>query len=117
MPPEATAPPGPVTRSPTVDPVQEIRFAVVIYGGVSLAVYIYGIAQEMLRMVRATAAAASSTAPLVEAPRSSERIYRKLGQIIGDLSRTPAQLHASLTDADPILTRFVIDILSGTSAG
>jgi len=117
MPPEAIAPPGPVTRSPTVDPVQEIRFAVVIYGGVSLAVYIYGIAQEMLRMVRATAAAASSTAPLVEAPRSSERIYRKLGQIIGDLSRTPAQLHASLTDADPILTRFVIDILSGTSAG
>jgi patatin-related protein len=118
MPPEVTAPPGPATRGPTVDPVQEVRFAVVIYGGVSLAVYINGIAQEMLRMVRATAAAApSSTAALVEAPRSTERVYRKLGQIIGDLSRTPAQVHASLADDDPILTRFVIDILSGTSAG
>src|SRR6478672_12679938 len=104
MPRDVPAPPGPTTRAPTVDPVQEVRFAVVIYGGVSLAVYIYGIAQEMLRMVRATAAAApSSTAPLVEAPRSSERVYRKLGQIIGDLSRTPAQVHASLTDDDPIL--------------
>ena len=118
MPPEATTAPGPLTNGPTVDPVQEVRFAVVIYGGVSLAVYIYGIAQEMLRMVHATAAASpASTAPLVEAPRSTERIYRKLGQIIGDLSRTPAQLHASLADSDPILTRFVIDILSGTSAG
>jgi len=118
MPLEATAPAEPPARLPTVDPVQEVRFAVVIYGGVSLAVYINGIAQEMLRMVRATAAASpSSTAPLVEAPRSSEKVYRQLGQILGDLSRTPAQMHASLTDGDPILTRFVIDILSGTSAG
>ena len=44
------------TPAPLVDPAQEIRFAIVIYGGVSLAVYINGVAQEMLRMVRATAA-------------------------------------------------------------
>jgi hypothetical protein len=36
-------------------PEQEFRFAVVLYGGVSLAIYINGVAQELLRMVRATA--------------------------------------------------------------
>ena len=35
---------------------REIRFGVVMYGGVSLAIYMNGIAQELLRMVRATAA-------------------------------------------------------------
>ena len=68
---------------PAVDPVQEIRFAVVIYGGVSLAIYINGVAQEMLRMVRATAPESpSSTAPLLTTPVSSEKVYRKLGQIL-----------------------------------
>ena len=34
---------------------QEVRFAVVMYGGVSLAVYINGVVQELLHLVRATA--------------------------------------------------------------
>jgi hypothetical protein len=34
---------------------KEIRFAVVMYGGGSLAIYINGIAQELLKMVRSTA--------------------------------------------------------------
>jgi patatin-related protein len=33
---------------------QEIRFAVVLYGGVSLAIYINGVVQELLRLVRST---------------------------------------------------------------
>ena len=37
---------------PRTQYTQEIRFAVVMYGGVSLAIYINGIAQELLRMVR-----------------------------------------------------------------
>ena len=32
--------------APAVDYKQEVRFAVVMYGGVSLAIYINGIAQE-----------------------------------------------------------------------
>src|SRR5258708_28726365 len=36
------------TSSPQVEYTQEVRFAVVMYGGVSLAIYINGIAQEML---------------------------------------------------------------------
>jgi hypothetical protein len=34
-------------------PPQEIRFAVVLYGGVSMAIYINGVVQELLRLVRA----------------------------------------------------------------
>ena len=34
--------------------IKEVRFAVVMYGGVSLAIYINGIAQELLRLVRST---------------------------------------------------------------
>ena len=46
--------------APTVDYKQEVRFAVVMYGGVSLAIYINGVAQEMLRWVRSTARSADA---------------------------------------------------------
>jgi hypothetical protein len=39
---------------PSLIPEREIRFAVVIYGGVSLAIYINSVMQEMLYMVRST---------------------------------------------------------------
>src|SRR6266705_551909 len=50
----------PPTTKPKTDPKdlgveREIRFAVVMYGGVSLAIYINGVTQELLNMVRATA--------------------------------------------------------------
>jgi len=35
-----------------MDVEREVRFAVVMYGGVSLAIYINGVAQELLDMVR-----------------------------------------------------------------
>ena len=44
--------------SPDAEYTKEIRFAIVMYGGVSLAIYINGIAQELLRLVRATSKAA-----------------------------------------------------------
>jgi patatin-related protein len=81
---------------------REIRFAVVMYGGVSLAIYMNGIAQELLRMVRATAPADGD--PLSGRFRwqpaelsGTERIYREL--------------------AGRLKARFVVDIISGTSAG
>ena len=37
------------------DAEQEVRFALVLYGGVSLAIYMYGIAEEFLHLVRSTA--------------------------------------------------------------
>jgi patatin-related protein len=82
---------------------REIRFAVVMYGGVSLAVYMNGIAQELLRMVRATAPegdpADGKFRWRIDDPAldGTERVYRRLG----------GQLKA----------RFIVDIISGTSAG
>ena len=100
-------------------PTQEMRFALVLYGGVSLAIYISGVVQEFLHLVRATAPSApppTGKTALVPAEqlKSTEKIYRELGQ----LARFGAQVEAGeTTPRDPILTRFVVDILSGSSAG
>ncbi|MBI3170555.1 MAG: patatin-like protein [Chloroflexi bacterium] len=85
-----------VEQAPEIE--RETRFAVVMYGGISLAIYIHGVAQELYHMVRATARKKDG-AYLIPAKklRSTEPIYRKLGEALK--------------------TRFVVDILSGTSAG
>lgn len=95
---------------------QEVRFAVVMYGGVSLAIYINGIAQELLRLVRSTAREQKPSF------NGTERIYRKVSYLLADESLTMADLEqlTSETAADTANlppTRFLVDILSGTSAG
>ena len=107
---------------PEFDPEQEVRFAVVMYGGVSLAIYINGVAQELYRLVRSTAPAheyAENKKVKGVPPRlyltdaalnSSERVYRDLAK------RIPAGRHEA-EDSGKVRTRFVVDILSGTSAG
>jgi patatin-related protein len=97
---------------PEFDYTKEIRFAVVMYGGVSLAIYINGIAQEMLRLVRATALAGKDGKPLsYDELDSSEQVYRKLAYVLAGKSPEEAETNAT------IQTRFVVDIISGTSAG
>ena len=91
-----------IVAQSSYDPEQEIRFAVVLYGGVSLAIYINGVAQELLRMVRSTADLGTETLT------GTEKIYRELGQKLGLGSKKPE---------GRIRTRFIVDILSGTSAG
>ena len=82
--------------SPLVDYTREVRFAVVMYGGVSLAIYINGIAQELLRWARSTAKHSTRDVALIpsnpsrepiasgNAPTLSgtERVYRKLSYIL-----------------------------------
>lgn len=75
---------------------KEVRFAVVMYGGVSLAIYINGVAQELLRLVRATAPTSALTstdvktalparAPEgVKALSGSERVYRKVSYLLSN---------------------------------
>ncbi len=133
--------------------VHEVRFGIVMYGGVSLAVYINGVAQELLSLVRATAPAlgpadggdtdtpttttsspATTPSPATTSPASTpspasttdeepsellhvrpeqlspvERIYRELGQAMH--GQGPGYL------TQPVRTRFVVDIISGSSAG
>ncbi len=125
--------------SPDVDYTREVRFAVVMYGGVSLAIYINGIAQELLRWARSTAkhsdrdvalipsnpstnANGTDTAPTLS---GTERVYRKLSYILseGGAQRSPdpdetlKRAEEQLAANEPLRTRFIVDILSGTSAG
>ena len=96
-----------------LDVEREIRFAVVMYGGVSLAIYINGVAQELLHMVRATARSASGADAMLFPGKelsASEIIYREIAQYLDQ------QAGLELKD-DLTRTRFVVDILSGTSAG
>lgn len=99
---------------------REVRFAVVIYGGVSLAIYINGIVQEMLRMVRATALPVEKLSKL-------ELVYRKLGCMVaverphrsGALTGDEVDREIQILPEPAVTprTKFVVDILSGTSAG
>ena len=41
-----------VGTQPEYDATSEVRFGLVLYGGVSLAIYINGVVRELLNMVR-----------------------------------------------------------------
>jgi patatin-related protein len=152
---ELSAAPAPPAESLTpaapLDVAQEVRFAVVMYGGVSLAIYINGVAQELLRLVRATAPTARgglTARPLPDAcaspldpsslnacasQRETEWVYRKLSHLLSDPSLledyrkqldgadAPKPGHdlvdEEVRNGSPVGTRFVVDILSGSSAG
>jgi patatin-related protein len=97
-----------------IDFTQEVRFAVVMYGGSSLAIYMNGVAQELLHLVRATAPSPlDQSKPYFKAVNGTEAIYRKIGRMLSRAEKPKLELAAT----DEIRTRFVIDILSGTSAG
>lgn len=90
---------------------REVRFAVVMYGGVSLAIYINGVAQELLRLVR------SSLSRPHGQLKGTERVYRKLNYLLSDKQSNLESAENDLSSNKPVRTRFVVDILSGTSAG
>jgi patatin-related protein len=93
---------GPQLRSAGL--TKELRFALVCYGGSSLAVYMHGVTKELHRLVRASALLDSSSG-IPESLSASERVY--------------AQLLAELADRDreKVRTRVVVDVIAGTSAG
>jgi patatin-related protein len=108
-----------------LDIQREVRFAVVMYGGVSLAIYINGVAQELLSMVRATAPEATDEGSAALLDASEEKlpgamgVYRKLGQYLAirDRESRGKKLIGSKPTTDAIQTRLIVDVISGTSAG
>lgn len=124
--PIATTTPKAPDNNVSLQPQREVRFAVVMYGGVSLAIYINGVAQELLNMVRATAtvptdAKKTKWEPLIqnELP-GAMGVYRKLGQYLGvrdKEQRKELLRQRSISNTDAIRTRLVVDVISGTSAG
>jgi len=81
---------------------REVRFALVLYGGASLAIYIHGVTQEFFHLVRSTAVDAEGKLLVGDAELTgTERVYRKLAS----------------SSEGTVNTRFLVDITSGTSAG
>ncbi|MEP7362332.1 MAG: patatin-like protein, partial [Acidobacteriota bacterium] len=81
-----------------------------------LCVYMNGIAQELLHLVKATAPSRTNpNEPFLANPTATQAVYRKLGQFLAH----PARLSdfSSITPDTPIHTRFLIDAIAGTSAG
>ena len=94
---------------------REVRFAVVLYGGVSLAVYLSGIVQELLHLVQASAPGGDRHGG------GASRVYRKLAQLLKDgqldVDGADEDGHVDVPSSAPVRTRFVIDIITGASAG
>ncbi len=92
---------APHSRLSSKAETRELRLAVVLYGGASLAIYMHGTTKELHRLVKASAladAATSGTTP-------SERVYGEL--LAGDRRARP----------EGVRTRVVVDVIAGTSAG
>jgi patatin-related protein len=105
--------------------VSEVRFGVVMYGGVSLAIYINGVANELYEMACAT------PKTKVDGEVSGTRgIYRKASFLLNDKElckryvahvddpeAVPDPFDKQFFDGQPPRTRFIVDVISGTSAG
>lgn len=78
---------------------RELRFALVLYGGVSLCIYMHGTTKEINRLVSASAALAADEA----FGTASEQVYRELLE--------------SLAERDKVRTDISVDVIAGTSAG
>jgi patatin-related protein len=91
-------------EAPTTAPaaVRELRLAVVLYGGVSLAIYMHGTTKELHRLVKASVLAEDGGA---ENGTPSERVYAELLRALAE------------RDPDGVRTRVVVDVVAGTSAG
>ena len=109
--------------------VSEVRFGVVMYGGVSLAIYINGVANELYEMACATPKVKVEVEVDGKA-RYTRDIYRKASFLLNDRKlreRYVAHLDDPHAVPDPFKdksfpdnrsrTRFVVDVISGTSAG
>jgi patatin-related protein len=119
-----STPSGPAPRSAYAS---EVRFGVVMYGGVSLAIYINGVANELYEMNCATPKADGAAVP----GGSTREVYRKLSwllrnpalreQYLAHLQGRAADPFEHGDPADPLQrderVRFVVDVIAGTSAG
>ena len=86
----------------------------------SLAIYINGVVQEFLHLVRATAPNAPSPGgepPLLNGDGAEVGPRRSTGSSASSLASATASRPGKTSPGDPIRTRFVVDVLSGSSAG
>jgi patatin-related protein len=118
----------------TIDYSAEVRFSIVMYGGVSLAIYINGVANELYELACATP---KDGGPGPDGGSGTRDVYRRLSTLVNNaelievyrkqLARnqpstqpdrpTVSSSANAGTQASSQRTRFVVDVVSGTSAG
>ena len=70
---------APASQKQSIEYAAEVRFGVVLYGGVSLAIYINGVTNEIYEMVHATTKENENDEPAVAVPMTGAReVYRRL---------------------------------------
>jgi patatin-related protein len=89
--------------TPTFPETQELRLALVCYGGVSLAIWMHGVTKELHKLVRASEGYTASPDANPFPEHTTERVYWDL---------LDAREHNQ-----NLRTRVVVDIVAGTSAG
>jgi hypothetical protein len=94
---------------------RELRLALVCYGGVSLAVYMYGITTEILKLARASRAYHA----LPESERATATYAQAAGARIQDQEPDTEALYFELLQrlGGTVALRVVIDVVAGASAG
>ena len=92
---------------------KELRFALVCYGGVSLAVYMHGVTKEILKLVRATREYHALTNTSSSARTYDDVANKRKDQI--DTERVYFELLRQI--GRNLDLRVVVDIIAGASAG
>jgi patatin-related protein len=121
------------TTSPLSDAPEygaEMRFGIVMYGGVSLAIYINGVTSELFEMACATPSQPWPVRSRTIEDASTREVYRRLALLADNPTlcrKYAAALEGRPTGRDDVWieppprscepTRFVVDVIAGTSAG
>ena len=93
---------------------KELRFALVCFGGISLAIYIHGVTKEILKLARASKAFHFSPDPNAD----SKQRYIYPNEDVTDLTDTePVYFDILKSFAPDLELRVVIDTIAGASAG
>ncbi|MEA2559578.1 MAG: hypothetical protein QOH06_1082 [Acidobacteriota bacterium] len=110
----ATALPQSPDPAPVGKGVRELRLGVICYGGISLAVYMYGTTREIHHLLLASDALEldARANPSVQPGEIGDR-----GAMLSTSARHYYRLLSDKWKRDGVRTRVVVDIISGTSAG
>ena len=103
-----TAVPSPAAQAGEVG-TRELRLALVLYGGVSLAIYMHGITKEIHKLVKASTALDAFPERGNPFAEGTERVYYDL---LVKIARSQIDCSTKGTRI-----RVVVDVISGTSAG
>ncbi len=93
---------------------KELRIALVCFGGVSLAVYMYGTSKEILKLVRASSALHAITD---RAERSAAAFFDKFDQDDPEYDTDEIYFELLRDIGQTLELRVIVDVIAGASAG